>query len=144
MMILQPQLLCKRWNSHPLFLSGDSSALMDLRSPCDYTAQSSLLSIGSVPVSSSFPLFHSSQVFHEFSCCLTVVLPQIVFNLATLFSYPVIFCLFMHLLMLLFTSLCFSDPSGSNLFFLSSLLLSHRSRICAVTQNDFFAHDVCQ
>ena len=34
----------------------------------------------------------------------------------------------MHLLRLLFTSLCFSDPSGSNLFFLSSLLLSHRSK----------------
>ena len=36
--------------------------------------------------------------------------------------------------MLLFTSLYSSDPSGSNLFFLSSLLLSHRSRISAVIQ----------
>ena len=44
---------------------------------------------------------------------------------------------FMHLLTL-FTSLYFSDPSGSNLFFLSSLLLSHRSRISAVTQSFFF------
>ena len=43
----------------------------------------------------------------------------------------------MHLLMLLFTSLYFSDPSGSNFFFLSSLLLSHRSRISAVTQGFF-------
>ena len=45
---------------------------------------------------------------------------------------------FMHLLMLLLTSLYFSDPSGSNLFFLSSLLLSHRSRISAVIQVFFF------
>ena len=45
---------------------------------------------------------------------------------------------FMHLLMLLFTSLYFSDPSGSNLFFLSSLLLSHRSRMSLVIQGFFF------
>ena len=48
--------------------------------------------------------------------------------------------------MLLFTSLYFSDPSGSNLFFLSSLLLSHRSRISAVIQFFFlltmFAKDL--
>ena len=48
------------------------------------------------------------------------------------------FAFFMHLLMLLFTSLHFQDPSGSNLFFLSSLLLLHRSRISAVTQGFFF------
>ena len=36
--------------------------------------------------------------------------------------------------MLLFTSLYFPDPSGSNRFFLRSLLLSHGSRISAVTQ----------
>ena len=47
------------------------------------------------------------------------------------------FAFFMHLLMLLFTSLYFSEPSGSNHFFLGSLLLLHRSRISAVTQ-DFF------
>ena len=40
--------------------------------------------------------------------------------------------------MLLFTSLCFSDPSGLNRFSLSSLLLSHRSIISAVTQGFFF------
>ena len=45
---------------------------------------------------------------------------------------------FMHLLMSLFTSLYFSDPSGSNLFFLNFLLLSRRSRISAVTQGLFF------
>ena len=74
--------------------------------------------------SSSFYLFHSGQVFHELVCPLTVVLPQIFFNLTTLFSYPVIFCLFqlsfaffMHLLMLLLTSLYFSATSGSNCFF---------------------------
>ena len=44
----------------------------------------------------------------------------------------------MHLLVLLFSSLYFSDSTGSNLFFLSSLLLSHISRISAVTRVFFF------
>ena len=44
--------------------------------------------------SSSIFLFHSGQVFHELVCPLTVVLPQIFFNLTTLFSFPVLFCLF--------------------------------------------------
>ena len=96
--------------------------------------------------SSSFPLFHSGQVFHELICPLNVVLPQIFFSLTTLFSYPVFFCLFHAPLMLLFTSLYFSDPSGSNRFFLSSLLLLHWSRISLVTQNFFllamFAKDL--
>ena len=48
----------------------------------------------------------------------------------------------MHLLMLLFIFLYFSDPSGSNLFFLISLLLSHKSRISAVIQ-DFFLLTMC-
>ena len=61
--------------------------------------------------SSRFPLFHSGQVFHQLVCPLTVVLPQIFFNLTTLFSYEAFFSLF-----------------------LSSLLLSHRSRISAVIQ----------
>ena len=56
------------------------------------------------------------------------------------------FAFFMHLLKLLFISLSLSDPSGANLFFLSSLLLSHRSRISAVTQGFFlltmFAKDL--
>ena len=41
-----------------------------------------------------FPLFHSGQVFYQLVCPLTVVLPQIFFNLTTLFSYPVFFTLF--------------------------------------------------
>ena len=55
------------------------------------------------------------------------------------------FAFFVHLLMLLFTSLYCSDPLGSNLFFHSSLLLSHRSRISAVTRGFFltmFAKDL--
>ena len=87
-------------------LSGDSPELMDLHWPCDCTANSSVLSISSVSVallwgifqndldSSCFPLFHSGQVFHQLVCHLTVVLPQIFFSLTTLFSYPVLFCLF--------------------------------------------------
>ena len=68
----------------------------------------------------------------------TVVRPQIFFSLTTLFSYAVSSAFFVHLLMLLFTSLYYSDPSGSNRFFLSSLLLSLRSRISAVTLGVFF------
>ena len=48
------------------------------------------------------------------------------------------FAFFMHLLMLLFTSLYFSDPSGLNLFFLSSLLLSHRSKTSPVPPGFLF------
>ena len=44
--------------------------------------------------SSRFPLFHSGQVFHQLICPFTVVLPQIFFNLTSLFSYPVFFSLF--------------------------------------------------
>ena len=44
--------------------------------------------------SSRFPLFHSGQVFHQLVCSLTVVLPQIFFNLTTLFSDSVFFSLF--------------------------------------------------
>ena len=43
---------------------------------------------------SSFPLFHSSQIFHKLVYPFAVVLPQIFFNLTTLFSYPVSLCLF--------------------------------------------------
>ena len=63
-----------------------------------------------------------------------------------LFFYLFFLAFFMHHLMLLFTSLCFSTPSGSNFFFLSSLLLSQRSRIFAVIQIFFlltmFAKDL--
>ena len=78
---------------------------------------------------------HSGQVFHKLVCPLTVVVPQIFFILTTPFFYPgfvvvvvvvfvfvvvvvvVVVCLFRASLMLLFTSLYFSDPSGSNRFF---------------------------
>ena len=44
--------------------------------------------------SSSFPSFHSGQVSHELIRLLTFVLPQIIFNLTTLFSSPVFLRLF--------------------------------------------------
>ena len=50
MIVLQPPLLCEGWGGHPVCLSGDSSVLMDLHWPCSCTAQSSILSIGSVSV----------------------------------------------------------------------------------------------
>ena len=48
------------------------------------------------------------------------------------------FLLPFYFLTLLFTSLYFSDPSGSKLYFLSSLLLLHISKLSAVTQGFFF------
>ena len=50
MIVLQPPLLCEGWGGHPLCVSGDSSVQMDLHWPFDCTAQSSILSIGSVSV----------------------------------------------------------------------------------------------
>ena len=42
----------------------------------------------------SFPLFQSGQVVDDLVCPLTVIVPQIFFNLTTLFSYSVFFCIF--------------------------------------------------
>ena len=41
---------CEGWGGHPLCLSRDSSVQKDLHWPCSCTAQSSILSIGSVSV----------------------------------------------------------------------------------------------
>ena len=140
MIVLQPLLLCEGWGDHPLCLSGYSSVLMDLHWPCSCTAQSSILSIGSVVV---FPCFTVVKSFTSWYALL--LLFSLRFSSLSLHCSPIQLSLafFMHLLMLLFTSLYFSDPSESNLFFLSSLLLSHRSRISAVTQG-FSSDDVCQ
>ena len=53
----QPPLLCEGWGGHPLCLSGDSSVRMDLHWPCSCTAQSSILSIGSVSVALLWGIF---------------------------------------------------------------------------------------
>ena len=148
--VLQPPLLCQGWGGHPLYLSGDCSVLMDLHWPCSCTAQSSILSIGSVCRSSVRHLPERSWTVVT-SLCFTVVksftswyalllMFFLRFSSISLHWSPIQFSLafLMYLLMLLFTSLYFSDPSGSNLFFLSSLLLSHRSRISAVIQGFLF------
>ena len=90
--------------------------------------------------SSSFSLFHSgSSLLWAGMLSRLLLLFFLRFSSISLHCSPFqfSFAFFMHLLMLLFTSLYFSDPSGSNCFFLNSLLLSHRSRISVVTQ-DFF------
>ena len=101
--------LCKGWGGHPLCLSGYSSVLMNLHWPCTFVVvQLRAVFCPSVQHlsffceafsrmildSSGFPLFHGGQVFHQLVCPLTVVLPQIFFNLTTLISYSVFFCLF--------------------------------------------------
>ena len=101
---MQPPLLYEGWGGCPLCLSGDSSVLMDLLWSCECTAQCSVhrfsisrSSVRHFPEQSwtvvAFPCF-CGQVFHELVCLLTAVLPQIFFNLTTLFSYPVFVCLF--------------------------------------------------
>ena len=55
--VLQPKLLCEGWGGHPLWLSELSSVLMDLHWPCGCTAQSSILSIGSVSVALLWGIF---------------------------------------------------------------------------------------
>ena len=101
--VLQRQLLCEGWVGRPVSAWG---LFLDLHWACDFTAESSILSIGSVSLvllwgifqnnlgHGSFSLFQSGQVFHELICPLTVVLPQIFFNHTTLFSYPVFLRLF--------------------------------------------------
>ena len=42
------QLFCVGWGGNPLYLSEDKSVLTNLHWPCSCTAQSSILSIGSV------------------------------------------------------------------------------------------------
>ena len=92
----------------------------------------------------AFPSFTVVKSFTSWYVLLLLFF--LTFSSISLHSSPIQFSLafFMHLLMLLFTALYFSDPSGSNIFFLSSLLLSHRSRISAVIQVFFSSDDVCQ
>ena len=154
LIVLQPPLLCERWGGHPLCLSRDGPALMDLHWSCDCTVfcpsvqyLSFFFKAFSCTIldSSSFSLFHSGQVFHEMVCPLVLLLFFLRFSsISPHCSIQFSFAFFMHLLMLLFTSLYFSDPSGSNRFFLGSVLLSRRSRISAVTEVFFSSNDVCQ
>ena len=92
--------------------------------------------------SSSFLLFQSDQVFHKLLCPLTVVVPQI--NLTTLFSYPLFLCLFHTLLDVIVHFLVFFRSFRFESFFLSFLLLWHRSRISTVTQGFLSSNDVNQ
>ena len=93
--------------------------------------------------SSCFPLFLGGQVFTSWYALLLLFFLR--FSSISLHCSPIQFSLafFMHLLMLSFPSLYFSDPLGSNLSFLSSLLLSHRSRILQWPRF-FSSDDVCQ
>ena len=94
----------------------------------------------------AFPCFTVVKSFTSWYALLLLFFLR--FSSISLHCSPIQFSLafFMHLLMLLCTSLYFSDPSGSNLSFLSSLLLSHRSRTLAVIQLFFlltmFAKDL--
>ena len=91
--VLQPRLLCEGWVG---------LVVVQLRAVfCPSVQYLSLYCEAfswMILDSSHFPLFHSGQVFHQLICPLTVVLPQIFFNLATLFSCQV-FSSFFHALL---------------------------------------------
>ena len=147
MIVLQPQLLYEGWGGHLLCLSGDSPVLTDpiglvivqLRAvfcPLVQYLSSSCETFSWVILDSSrLPLLHSGQAFHKFKCPLPVVFPQIFFNLTILLSS--FLCLLHAPLNVVAHYLVFLRSFTSNLFFLNSLLLSHRSRIAAVTQGFF-------
>ena len=133
---IAPQLLCEGWGGRPLCLSGDRSVLMDLHLPRDCTAQSSILSIGSVSLVLLWGIFlNDLSLVTQWSSLSRVGVPSCCCSssnvLQSLHCFPIqySFAFFMHLLMLLLTSLYFSDPSCLNLFFLSSLLSSHTTRV---------------
>ena len=128
---------------------------MDLHWPRDCTAQSSILSTGSVSLILLSGIFLNDLGQEQLSLVsqwssLSWVGRALLLSFVLRFSSISLHCspihfsfvFFMHLLMLLFTSLYFSDPSCSNRFFLSCLLLSHRSRLTAITQG-FSSDDVC-
>ena len=86
----------------------------------------------------AFPCFTVVRSFTTWYALLLLFFIR--FSSISLHYSPIQFssAFFMHLLMLLFTFLYFTYPSGPNLFFLSSLLLLHRSRLSAVAQFFFF------
>ena len=85
----------------------------------------------------AFPCFTVVKSFRIWYALLLLFLFR--FSSVSLHCSPIqFFPLFIHILMLLFTSFYFSDHSGSSLFFLSSLLLPHRSKLSAMAQFFFF------
>ena len=79
-----------------------------------------------------FPCFTMVKSITSWYALLLLFFPRFPAISWHCFSTQFSFAFFMHLV-LLFSSLYFSDP-----FFLSSVLLSHRSRISAVTQDFLF------
>ena len=92
--------------------------------------------------SNSFSLFYSGQVFHELVCPLTVVPPQIFFNLTTLFSYPVFFCFFHAPLdVAVHFPVCLRSFRFKSLFSPFSPSVALIKNFCS--DPDFFSDDVC-
>ena len=96
--------------------------------------------------SSSFPLFHSGQVFHELVCPLTVVLPQIFFSLTTQFSRCVWsgtlthYNASMHVFSYVLEHSCIIDKA---LFFMSLVLLYNVSYSSRSLELNFQATENC-
>ena len=139
MIVLQPPLLCEGWGGHPLCLSGDSPVLMDLHWPCNCTAQCSILSISNsslrrFPAWSwtvvAFPCFTVVKSFASWYALLLLFFLR--FSSISLHCSHIqfSFTFFTHLL-ILFTSLYFSDPLGSNHFFLFSPSVAQIKNFCS-------------
>ena len=140
MIVLHPQPLCEGWGGPPVsgweqFSTDGSSLALYLYSSEQYSVHRFSTCCSSVryfPDRSwtvvAFPCFKVVKSFTRWYALLLLIFLR--FSSISLHCSPIQLssAFFMHLLMLLFTSLYFSDPSGSNLFFLRSVLLSHRSR----------------
>ena len=126
--VLQPPLLCEGWGGRPLCLPNlhwprncNNSEQYTVqrfgifRSPVRHFPERSWIVV-------VFPCFTVVKSFTIWYALLLLFL--LIFSLISLYWSPTqfSFAFFMHILMLLFTSLYFSDPSGSILFFLISLL----------------------
>ena len=96
--------------------------------------------------SSSFPLFHSGQAFHEFVRPFSVVLPQIFFSLTTQFSRCVWsgtlthYNASMHVFSYVLEHSCIIDKA---LFFMSLVLLYNVSYSSRSLELDFQATENC-
>ena len=133
--------LYEGWGGHPLCLSEDSSVLMGLHWSCDCTAQSSILSIGSVPLDHSlvkhFP--ERSWTVVDFPC-FTVVKSFIILYTLSLSFFLNFFFQFLYTVLLsslpslnvVVHSLRFSVPPGLNRFLSKfSTFVAHIKYICS-------------
>ena len=142
MIVLESQFLCKGWGGCPLCLGtvqcwwiSIGLVIVQLRAVFCLTGSVYHSSVRHFPERSwivvAFPCFTVVKSFTSLYAHLLLFFlrfSSVLLHCSIQFS----FAFFLHLMMIMFSSLYFSDSSGSDLFFLRSLLLCDRSRISAV------------